>query len=408
MKNSYKLPLGIQDWLSEDCYEKNFIENSILDCFSAHGFRKIESPSFEYYDNFSAGTGAVKPSQLCKFTDTDGNLLALRPDMTLPISRIVATKTDTKNQSKFSYLANSFSMHESINKDREFTQAGVEMVGGAQDYRTDAMLIALAIEALNASGLDDFLVDIGHVGFAGGIIQSLNLEDGLERELLALVDKKNVLGIELFARQNNISMSDEIRVLLKLPSLYGDAAVLADAEKFLKQLKKGLRGSRFVESEKAIAELTATYELLKGYGLEKYISFDLALVNGAGYYTGCVFSGMTRYFGAPIVGGGRYDTLTKTSEGALKGAGFAIGIKRLREALKKSKSLPGMPAVDIVIGAAAGEEIKAYEEAKHLRNLGLIVDNSNLLTKDDLLSYKKHVGAKNAMFFTKAGKKEEF
>ncbi|MEG1609013.1 MAG: ATP phosphoribosyltransferase regulatory subunit, partial [Clostridia bacterium] len=129
MYNKYKLPQGVLDYLPTECYAKNNIERLMMDTFCGYGYNQIESPILERYALFENGVGKVSLSNLFKVSDIDGDLLVLRPDMTMPTSRIVATKLDG-GAHKLCYLGKSFSMLEK-NMLREFTQVGIEYMGEA-------------------------------------------------------------------------------------------------------------------------------------------------------------------------------------------------------------------------------------------------------------------------------------
>ena len=115
MIKKFKLPKGMQDYLPKDCYSKRAIENKIMNCFASYGFKEIESPVLERYELFDGGVGNVELNKLFKVTDTDGDLLILRPDITMPISRIVCTKLPDGCQ-RLCYLGNSFSAMETEGK----------------------------------------------------------------------------------------------------------------------------------------------------------------------------------------------------------------------------------------------------------------------------------------------------
>ena len=331
----YKLPLGLYDLMPAECGEKRGVERALYRNFAAHGYLRVETPAVEYYDRFRQG---FADEALFKFTDKDGSLLALRPDMTLPIARLATTKGDLNFPQKYCYVASSYSLSDGAGRDREFRQAGVEVIGAKSAF-IDADLIALAAESLLVVGLRDFLIDIGHA--------ELNCQGGVDF------------------------------------SLFGGEEVL----------------SRVKGSKKAVAELEAIYKNLCGMGYKKYISFDLSGSMGADYYTGIIFKGITKFFGAPILSGGRYDKLVGPAKG---GAGFAIGVRRLTEALRKCGLRTKAVAADIALGCAAGAELQAFERAKMLRQQGLSVDNTFITAKAGLEKYAKAKGIAKIEFIAKS------
>ena len=151
MIKKFKLPSGIQDHLPLDCYSRRVVENKLLDCFKYYGYSEIQTPVLERYELFDSGVGRVELNKLFKVTDVDGDLLVLRPDITMPISRIVCTKL-SEGSKRLCYLGKSFSALENEGKLREFTQAGVEIMG-TQGNDVDIEIVMLAIKSLIAVGI---------------------------------------------------------------------------------------------------------------------------------------------------------------------------------------------------------------------------------------------------------------
>ena len=130
-KRNIYTPEGVQDILVEECYTKRGIEDSIRKVFRGFGYFEIETPSLEFYDTFSADGDLIPQEAMFKFFDQQGRILVLRPDITIPVARIVATKyKNTDYHLKFSYIGNTFRYNElGGGKQKEFTQAGLELIG---------------------------------------------------------------------------------------------------------------------------------------------------------------------------------------------------------------------------------------------------------------------------------------
>lgn len=389
--DKYKLPEGLRDYLPEDCYIKNAVISDIMDVFRSHSYLKIETPTLEYYNLYSQGIGSVSEENLFKLSDTDGRLLVLRPDITLPISRIVSTKIKPKYPLKYCYLGNSFTIkQDNTYRLREFTQAGVELINEPSVY-ADAEVIALAIEALIASGLDDFIIDVGQVAFFKGIIESFDISEEDRKSIAEHIYRKDIIGLVDLLNNNDKLNGDctrtikgisrkQLELLTKLPTLFGGIEMLDEAEAFeLSDI-----------SLEALDNLRQIYELLEVRGLSGYISFDLSLVNSMNYYSGMVFKGMTRYFGAPILAGGRYDNLSESSFNIkIPSTGFAIGVDNLFAALMRAGNLPPKDNIDYVIGYEPIGYESAMEAAAQLRQEGYIVDTVPTENKDTLIEYQK-------------------
>lgn len=390
----YKLPAGMQDYIFDEFEFKEKIESMTMELFKRYGYEQAETPSLEYYEIYSKGIGAVDLKHLFKVSDTDGSLLVLRPDITMPLARIISTKYKGPFPCKLCYLGNSFALSGDDYRYREFTQAGVELFG-EKGAEADAEVITLAIECLLHAGLKDFQIDIGHAGFFKSFLASFHLTREEENEITALMDQKNMFAIELLAREKNIPES-KIQPLLKLPFLFGGEEVFVEAEKLCVS----------EESRAALNNLKAIYSLLVETGYGQYISFDLSLVNSLNYYTGAVFKGITKSFGSPVLGGGRYDTLTGDFGKTIPATGFGLGIKHLLIALERNQSAEMGYKFDEVVGCAQGEEASCAAYVKEKAQTGERAVNTFLHDKKQLLEYARAKRAKKAVFLDKNGREE--
>ena len=201
-------------------------------------------------------------------------------------------------------------------------------VFGEAGAEADAAVIGFAVDCLEAAGLSAFIVDIGHVGFYKGILEESGLSPAAAEEVRACINAKDAVGTELALRKNGASQRAQ-RALLALPSLFGDAQVLSEAEKL-------------TDSPAALASLLhlkRVYALLCKAGKEKRVSFDLGTVKSLAYYSGAVFTGLAEGVGAPVLSGGRYDGLCARFGKDLPAAGFAIGMQRVLRALERDKEV---------------------------------------------------------------------
>ncbi|MDR1906057.1 MAG: ATP phosphoribosyltransferase regulatory subunit, partial [Clostridiales bacterium] len=270
---------------------------------------------------------------------------------------------------------------------REFTQAGLELIG-EKSYLADAEVIMLAVDALKAAGLTDFLIEVGNTEFFRGLIEECGLLKRDEEELIRNVDKKNNLAITETLK-NAGTVKSLIDVITKLPTLFGDDAV-KDAYGLVKN-KKSLA---------ALDEIGKLCDILRSSGYEKYVSVDLSLLNNMNFYTGTIFKGITSHFGAPILSGGRYNNLFTSAKGgeAIPATGFAVGIKNLLTALKASGQTVKKPPCDYVIGAKKKYAEKAFETKKKLTEQGFIVNYTFIDDENKLAKYAKETAARNIIF----------
>ena len=340
--NIGKLPFGVQDCLPAKSAARTKICGNAAKAFEKWGASPIEPPAVDYADNFIYGRGAVPLCKLFKFSDNDGSLLTLRPDTTMQIARIAATKLYTEKELKLYYCLNSYENNDGRqgNRTREFLQCGVEYFNAAGSV-ADADMVALAIKTLDAAGVKDFQIEIGQVAFYKGLIDGSGLSSFEEDEVRGLLSKKDAAGAGRFL--SNRIPSAAAAKLLKLASLFGGAEVLSAAAKL----------SDNAECLAALKNLNEIYDRLKAQGLEKYICFDLGLISGAGYYTGAVFRGISKNLGAPLLEGGRYDGLAGNFGKAMPATGFALGVDRALSALE-NRAGKSAPDEKVTIALAKG------------------------------------------------------
>ncbi len=362
IKNILKSPGGMRSYLPGVAAELKSIEKDISGVFALWGYRPIITPTLEYFESLTEGMGRTLDKKLYKFIDYEGNILALRPEMTAPIARTLATRlNEIELPLRLSYSASVFRYDQpQAGKNREIYQLGVEFIG-EKSYLADAEAIILAIESLQKTGIKDFKIDIGHAGYLNGIIKELNLDEDVEFEIKTYLIKKNLVGLNNYILELN---TPEKEILKRIPLLRGGIDILDDAQILVDNK----------DSKEAINNLRKIYNYLDGYGFAKYITFDLGLTRGFDYYTGLVFEGFTEKLGYTICGGGRYDNLLKKYGGTkIPAIGFAIGIERVRLALKRQGYDIKLGKIDELIVSNEGTEDLALSLAKKLRAKGLVV-----------------------------------
>ncbi len=362
-RSYYRLPAGVQDLLPDECYNLNLIEKKLEEKFMLAGCSRVQSAALEYYDTYAEIKNKIPQKKMFKLTDGDGSLLVLRPDMTLAVARMAAT-SPLALPAKLCYFSNVWDYAGAGSYTiREIYQAGVEFLGRSGAF-SDAQAIAFAIECLQAIGLKDFIVDVGHAGFFKGILQECDLDGDAVEEVRLLVNAKDAPGAQALLEKYGAPRR-AADALAALPTLFGGEEVLSRAEKYA-----GSPAAR-----EALDRLKRVYALLKDFGLEKYVSFDLGTVKDLSYYSGVVFTGLTRSIGSPILSGGRYDNLADDFGRHVPAVGFAMGLKRILIALERQGALrPAAPRADVVIFSEEGAETKAYQAYLELTAAGRRVD----------------------------------
>lgn len=353
-------PNGVNDVLPQECAVKKEIENTVWTVFASFGYREVETPSFEYYDCYSGEHGQITQEKLYKFFDEQGRILALRPDFTTSIARMAATKASSEIlPARYMYTGSVYrAEHTEGVRNREITQSGIELIG-SYSAKADAEVIAAAMEAVTALGIEEYSMEIGQVGFFNGLVNQLGLDGATTEKLRESIDSKNSPSIKKIVSHLDID-EDVKQLMIDLPYLFGGADIIDRAD------VKGLNPT----SKAALENLREIYELLTLYGFEKYISLDLGMLQSIDYYTGSIFKCYTSGVGFPIAAGGRYDNLMGEF-GEKKGAvGCAMGINRI---MRVYKGVPEMPASTLVYAENNADGI-AYDLAYNLRVNGCLTE----------------------------------
>ncbi len=327
-------PEGVRDIYGKEYARKLQVEQKLHDVICTYGYEDIQTPTFEYFDMFSKEIGTTPSTELYKFFDKEGNTLVLRPDFTPSMARCAAKYfMEDKAPIRFSYMGNTFTNTSNLQgKLKEVTQMGVELIDDAS-VEADAELISLVIEALKNTGLKRFQVSIGQVEYFKGLCEEAGLDEETEYDLRACISGKNYFAAQELLDERNVAGKYR-EVLLKVADMFGNMTSLSEA-KDLVHNKRSLA---------AIERLEQLYEVLKLYGVEEYVSFDLGMLNKYNYYTGVIFKAYTYGVGDAVVKGGRYDNLLNQFGKEAPAIGFMITIDELIEALDRQRVEIELPA----------------------------------------------------------------
>ncbi len=320
-------PEGVRDIYNHECERKLKIQSKLHHVMELHGFRDIQTPTFEFFEIFNQERGTVPQKDMYKFVDREGNTLVLRPDITPSIARCAAKYyKEEELPIRLCYMGSIFINNTSYQgKLKEFTQLGAELINDPS-VNADAEMLALTIECLLETGLKEFQVEIGEAGFFYGLTKEAGFTKEEEAQLRSLIEEKNMFGVEELLSEKEIS--EELKkAFLTLPELFGSPERLLEAKNLTKNEK----------ALKAIERLEEVYELLTLYGLEKYITFDLGMLSQYNYYTGIIFRAYTYGTGDIIASGGRYDNLVGQFGKAAPAIGIAILADQLMMALMRQK-----------------------------------------------------------------------
>ncbi|HEX9532737.1 MAG TPA: ATP phosphoribosyltransferase regulatory subunit [bacterium] len=348
-----QVPAGVRDYAAPEAARHSALAASVRSEFMRWGYAEVRTPPVEYLETIVRGAGAGIQDHLFKIVDTGGELLVLRPEMTVPIARLAATRLlpQAAGPLRLSYVADVFrGQDEGRTQLRTFTQAGVELLGeGTLD--ADAEVIALAATCLRRAGVPDAVVHVGHLGFLDDLLAALPVDT--QDEIRARLYRKEFAGIEHAIPDPSLA-----GLLRLLPDLHGDDAVT--------------RATPFATSARsraALADLETLMARLRDYGLADIVRFDLSIIRDFSYYTGVVFEAYGAGSGYPLAGGGRYDTLLGRFGAECPATGFALGLDRVLGVLPNN----GDVSIAVVLVADPPQRSDAIQVATDLRRRGVSV-----------------------------------
>lgn len=355
--NRRKIPRGLRDLLPEEVKQRRHMERRLRNLFESYGYREIVTPTIEFLDVVEGGTGRNIRKELFLFMDREGEVLSLRPEMTVSIARLAATHLQGELPQRLYYNANVFRhVQPHLAQYREFWQMGIELLG-ASGVWADAEVISVAVKSLQALGLDDFKISLNQIGIFNSLLEDCRLEQPNREEIRRLVEDKDLVALSTLL--DGLDIDDGLKEsIARLPVLHGGLEILEQVPYIEKNRK----------AEQAASELKKVYEALQVCGVIGSIVVDMGILRGLDYYTGIVFEGYSPELGYGLLGGGRYDRLLGEFGMDAPATGFALGLDRLALVLRSQEKEP----TRYLIG---GNNLpRMILEADRLREQGWIVE----------------------------------
>lgn len=395
-------PGGMRDIYGGQCEEKLQVERKVHDVMKAYGFRDIQTPTFEYFDVFSKERGTVQSKEMFKFFDRGNNTLALRPDVTPSIARCVAKYwREEQMQLRLCYRGNTFvNTPPYQGRLQEVTQVGAELFhDGTSD--ADAEMIALMVEALKASGLQEFQLEVGHADFFRGLMEEAGFGEEESGQLRELIVSKNFFGAEDLLEK--MTVPEPLREIFgRLPELLGD---LPECAAFVRERTKNPRVLA------ALDRLEKVQEILAVYGFTDYITIDFSMLSQYSYYTGVIFRAYTYGNGEAVATGGRYDGLVGQFGKEAAAIGLAIVTDQLMLALERQKLVQEDHLGGMVLLYAPPAREQAIKLAGQLRTEGKRVQllrKSSHRETGEYLAYARRITAEQLIYLDGMGRMETF
>lgn len=339
-------PEGTRDRLYGECDERRRVQSALTGLFARRGYSEIITPEEEFYDLFTGPASAMKQEEMVKLIDRSGKICVLRPDCTTPIARVAATRLkDMVLPQRFYYDQTVYRAgKEHMGQHREIPQCGIELIG-AKGEKADLEVIATAVDALRACGLEHFHIELGHAGIFPAIASQLSMDAEALETMRALIEGKNYAALNDFLA--DYGDQPGCRAVQRLAYLFGGVEVLDEAEALAGKLSP-------------IDHLRSLYRQLDESGYGKYIRFDLGLVQNIDYYTGPVFRGYVEGAGEAVLSGGRYDQLCASFGRPAQATGFAVNVDEVARCMPETEPAQ-LQYVIHYAGAQIGTALKLAE-----------------------------------------------
>ena len=357
-----RLPAGVRDWLPHELARKREIEQQMRAVFGRWAYEEVQTPIIERFDVLERGLGEETTELLFHFNDRRSTALALRPEMTTPVARLVSTRMrEAPLPLRLAYIAPVFRYYEQPQEGRmrELTQAGAELIGAA-GIDADAETLFMAIEALDEIGLRDARFDINDARVVDGILDGVALDEDAAREAKEFIKTRNLVALRKFERS----------ALVEFAQRRGGHDAIEAARAIC----------RTPESLAALDSLHALLDRAEALGYGQRVTVDFALLRDLDYYTGFLFEGYVEEIGFSLCGGGRYDSLLPRFGFDVPAVGWTAGVERLLIALeRRGKYLRRRRhRIDVIV---AGSDVVAARE----RAAGNVVRYAGADASDEVL-----------------------
>jgi ATP phosphoribosyltransferase regulatory subunit len=317
---THPIPPGTRDILPDEMRELRKLSHALIEVFERFGYGEVATPTIEYEEVLARGDEGGAPLAY-RFFDERGELLAMRSDMTIPIARLVANRYSAAEPPfRLCYLARAYrAVRPQRGQMREFTQAGVELVGASAPEGTAEVVEVLAA-ALDAAGLTRAVIGLGDADLYRQLLDELGVGAQARDRLLACLAAHDLVGLQGEVERLDLPSSQR-ETLVRIPALRGGPEVIDEA--------RGLGGAA---TARATSRLAETFESLRSRGVADRVSLDLGLLRDLGYYTGAILEVYDPALGHALGGGGRYDEVMGRFGRPLPAAGFALYLERVHVA----------------------------------------------------------------------------
>ena len=309
-------------------FEEKYLKNeekviySLRSLYSKYGYLPFNMSKFEEYELYVKNKDFLVSDSVITFTDTNGKLLALKPDVTLSIIKNGQDESGVKQ--KVYYSENVYRISGSTRQFKEIMQTGLECIGDIDLYDKFEVL-SLACASLEAIS-DKYVMELSHLGVLSTLIDSVNSDEGFKSQIMECIKQKNAHEIKKICESYSVPQ-DSVSLLCDFVSIYGKP------NEVINRLLALNVNSEFYN---AVMDLKQIVDLLEETEYSRNIRLDFSIVNDMSYYNGVVFNGFVEGVCETVLFGGGYDNLLSRMGRHSKGIGFAVYVDLL-EGLSKEK-----------------------------------------------------------------------
>ncbi len=342
---------------------------SLRGLYENYGYSQFKMAKFEEYDLYVRNKDFLLSNNIITFTDTNGKLMALKPDVTLSIIKNLKEESDCIQ--KVYYSENVYRVSKDTKTYKQLMQTGLECIGNLDLYNICEVILLASKSLANISS--NYILALSHIGIISIILEGLSLTADQEKIIFKYIGEKNIHGIENLCKQTD---SDEelCENLITLISMYGSMDTVLEK---LKNISLNAKMSNFISELESICEILK----LNGFGNTQ---IDFSIINGMNYYNEIVFQGFIDGIPSAVLSGGRYDKLMQKMGKHSGAIGFAVYVDLLEYLDCSQKSFD----VDILLIYDADTDVKALTQSvKELNSTGQSVQVQKSVSR--ALKYKK-------------------
>jgi len=375
--SAFKTVRGMRDFLPEEAKIMRFIEEKARKTAKLYGYREIITPVVESYELVAAKAGEEVRARMYAFEDLGGRKVALRPEFTASVARLVATTMRNEPKPLRLFCVGSLYRYDEPQKGRfrEFWQSNYELMG-SEKPEADAEVLLLTNTFMKAVGLRNYAFKVGHVGVLRGILSQEGIEEDTQNRIMQLMDKKQY--DEALAIVKEAKASERcLQTLQKLVALKGSSttSILEEMAKLVKD---------YGAASDAVKNLEEILKLARESAKELDITVDAGFARGLEYYTGMIFEVYVPELDIALAGGGRYDKLVELFGGEPTPAvGVAHGIDRIMLAMQEQKTTLAVEEEKKVMVIPVNESLnnEALRISEMLRSEGIAVETEVMRRK---------------------------